>query len=200
MCGRYQNRAVKQRIAEAFRVGIPPTLEILPSYNIAPQTLQPIVRLSRDTAERELAQLRWGLVPFFAKDAKVGYSTVNARAETVTTSPVFRESMKRRRCLVPATGFYEWQKLGNKAKQPWTIELADGEVLAFAGLWDVWKDRTTSNVIETYTIITTDPNDLVLCMIECPSFSRHRITTVGSNPEIRSGLRSTSCAHFRPRE
>ncbi|MGB6689157.1 MAG: SOS response-associated peptidase [Terracidiphilus sp.] len=128
MCGRYQNRAVKQRIAEAFRVGIPPTLEILPSYNIAPQTLQPIVRLSRDTAERELAQLRWGLVPFFAKDAKVGYSTVNARAETVTTSPVFRESMKRRRCLVPATGFYEWQKLGNKAKQPWTIELADGEV------------------------------------------------------------------------
>lgn len=161
MCGRYQNRAVKQRIAEAFRVGIPPTLEILPSYNIAPQTLQPIVRLSRDTAERELAQLRWGLVPFFAKDAKVGYSTVNARAETVTTSPVFRESMKRRRCLVPATGFYEWQKLGNKAKQPWTIELADGEVFAFAGLWDVWKDRTTSNVIETYTIITTDPNELV---------------------------------------
>ena len=161
MCGRYQNRAVKQRIAEAFRLGIPPTLEILPSYNIAPQTLQPIVRLSRDTAERELAQLRWGLVPFFAKDAKVGYSTVNARAETVTTSPVFRESMKRRRCLVPATGFYEWQKLGNKAKQPWTIEFADGEVFAFAGLWDVWKDRTTSNVIETYTIITTDPNELV---------------------------------------
>jgi putative SOS response-associated peptidase YedK len=119
------------------------------------------VRLSRDTAEREIALLRWGLVPFFAKDPKVGYSTVNARAETVTTSPVFREAMKRRRCLVPATGFYEWQKLDRKAKQPWTIELADGDVFAFAGLWDRWKDRATGSVLETYTIITTGLNDLV---------------------------------------
>jgi putative SOS response-associated peptidase YedK len=161
MCGRYQNRAEKQRIAEAFRVRIPPTFEIIPSYNIAPQTSQPIVRLNRDSAERELALLRWGLVPFFAKDSKIGYSTVNARAETVTTSPVFREAMKRRRCLVPATGFYEWKKLDKKAKQPWTIELADGDVFAFAGLWDRWKDRATGSVLETYTIITTDPNNLV---------------------------------------
>jgi putative SOS response-associated peptidase YedK len=107
MCGRYQNRAEKQRIAEAFRVGIPPTFEILSSYNVAPQSEQPIIRLNRDTAEREIARLRWGLVPFFAKDPKIGYSTVNARAETVNTSPTFREAMKRRRCLVPATGFYE---------------------------------------------------------------------------------------------
>ncbi len=105
--------------------------------------------------------MRWGLVPFFAKDSKIGYSTVNARAETVTTSPVFREAMKHRRCLVPATGFYEWQKLDKKAKQPWTIELADGDVFAFAGLWDRWKDRATGGVLETYTIITTDPNNLV---------------------------------------
>jgi len=161
MCGRYQNRAQKQRITEAFRVGIPSTFEIPPSYNIAPQSSQPIVRLNRDTADRELALLRWGLVPFFAKDSKIGYSTVNARAETVTTSPVFREAMKHRRCLVPATGFYEWQKLDKKAKQPWTIELADGDVFAFAGLWDRWKDRATGGVLETYTIITTDPNNLV---------------------------------------
>lgn len=161
MCGRYQNRAEKQRIAEAFRVGIPPSFEILPSYNIAPQTDQPIVRLNRDSAERELALLRWGLVPFFAKDPKIGYSTINARAETVTGSPAFREAMKRRRCLVPATGFYEWQKNGNKGKQPWTIELPNGELFAFAGLWDRWKDRTTGSVLETYTIITTDPNELV---------------------------------------
>jgi len=105
MCGRYQNQAEKQRIAEAFRVGIPPAFDIVPSYNIAPQTDQPIVRLNRDTADRELALLRWGLVPFFAKDPKIGYSTVNARAETVATSPTFREAKKRRRCLVPATGF-----------------------------------------------------------------------------------------------
>jgi putative SOS response-associated peptidase YedK len=161
MCGRYQNRAEKQRIAEAFRVGIPPSFEILPSYNIAPQTDRPIVRLSRDSDERELALLRWGLVPFFAKDPKIGYSTINARAETVASSPTFREAMKRRRCLVPATGFYEWQKIGNKAMQPWTIELPNGEIFAFAGLWDRWKDRTTGSVLETYTIITTDPNELV---------------------------------------
>lgn len=161
MCGRYQNRAQKQRIAEAFRVGIPSTFEIPPSYNIAPQSSQPIVRLNRDTAYRELALLRWGLVPFFAKDSKIGYSTVNARAETVTTSSVFREAMKHRRCLVPATGFYEWQKFDKKAKQPWTIELADGDVFAFAGLWDRWKDRATGGVLETYTIITTAPNNLV---------------------------------------
>lgn len=161
MCGRYQNRAEKQRIAEALRVGIPPTLEILPSYNIAPQTEQPIVRLNRDSNERELALLRWGLVPFFAKDPKIGYSTINARAESVASSPTFREAMKRRRCLVPATGFYEWQKVGNKAKQLWTIELPNGEIFAFAGLWDRWKDRTTGSVLETYTIITTDPNELV---------------------------------------
>ena len=161
MCGRYQNRAEKQRIAEAFRVGIPPSFEILPSYNIGPQTDQPIVRLNRDSDERELALLRWGLVPFFAKDPKIGYSTINARAETVASSPTFREAMKRRRCLVPATGFYEWQKIGNKSKQPWTIELQDREIFAFAGLWDRWKDRTTGGVLETYTIITTDPNELV---------------------------------------
>lgn len=161
MCGRYQSRAQKQRIAEAFRVGIPPTFEILPSYNIAPQTNRPIVRLNRDTAERELALLRWGLVPFFAKDPKIAYSTINARAESLTTSPTFREAMKRRRCLVPATGFYEWQKIGNKTRQPWTIELANGELFAFAGLWDRWKDPATGTVLETYTIVTTDPNELV---------------------------------------
>jgi putative SOS response-associated peptidase YedK len=161
MCGRYQNRAQKQHTAEAFRAGIPPTFEILPSYNIAPQTNQPIVRLNRDSAERELALLRWGLIPFFAKHPKIGYSTINARAETVTSSPTFREAMKRRRCLVPATGFYEWQKTGNRAKQPWTIELLNGEVFGFAGLWDRWKNRATGSALETYTIITTDPNELV---------------------------------------
>ena len=161
MCGRYQNRAEKQRIAEAFRVGIPRTFEIPKSYNIAPQTTQPIVRLSRDTAEREIALLRWGLVPFFAKDPKVGYSTVNARAETVTTSPVFREAMKRRRCLVAGNRLLRVAETRQKAKQPWTIELADGDVFAFAGLWDRWKDRATGSVLETYTIITTGLNDLV---------------------------------------
>lgn len=81
---------------------------LAPSYNIAPQSLQPVVRLSSETGERELTIMRWGLIPFFAKDAKIAYSTINARAETVVKSPVFREPMKRRRCLVPADCFFEW--------------------------------------------------------------------------------------------
>ena len=100
-----------------------------------------------------------GIGPVFRERPE--YSTINARAETVTSSPTFREEMKRRRCLVPATGFYEWQKIGNKPKQPWTIELLNGEIFALAGLWDRWKDRATGSVLETYTIITTDPNELV---------------------------------------
>jgi len=119
------------------------------------------VRLDRETGERELTIMRWGLVPFFAKDAKIAYSTINARAESITTSPVFREPMKRRRCLVPATGFYEWQALDKKSKQPWAIELADGNIFAFAGLWDRWKDKATGQPLETYTVITTDPNELL---------------------------------------
>src|SRR5579862_1726734 len=161
MCGRYQSRADKQRITEAFKVGVPPSFDFVQSFNIAPQSVQPIVRLSRDTSEREIALLRWGLIPFFAKDGKIAYSTINARAETITTSPTFREAMKRRRCLVPATGFFEWQVLGKRTKQPWAIELTDGDVFAFAGLWDRWKDRTTGQALETYTIITTFPNELV---------------------------------------
>lgn len=160
MCGRYYRRSDKQRIAEAFRIGVPPSFDILPSYNIAPQSFQPVIRLDAETQQRELALLRWGLIPFWAKDAKIGYSTINAKAETLTTAPAFREALKRRRCLVPADGFYEWQALDAKTKQPWAIALNDGSPLAFAGLWDTWKDETTGQPLETYTIITTEPNEL----------------------------------------
>lgn len=160
MCGRYYRRSDKQRIADAFRVGVPPTFDILPSYNIAPQSFQPVVRLDAETNQRELALLRWGLIPFWAKDAKIAYSTINAKAETLATAPAFREALRRRRCLVPADGFYEWQKLDAKTKQPWAIALRDGSPLAFAGLWETWKDKTTGQPLETYTIITTEPNEL----------------------------------------
>lgn len=134
---------------------------LAPSYNVAPQSVQPIVRRNSETGQKELTIMRWGLIPFFAKDGKIAYSTINARAETVTTSPMFREPMKRRRCLVPATGFYEWQALDKKSKQPWAIELANEDIFAFAGLWDRWKDKESGQPIETYTIITTDPNELM---------------------------------------
>jgi putative SOS response-associated peptidase YedK len=164
MCGRYGRRADKQRIAEWMQTHNTDVFDdsyLAPSYNVAPQSLQPVVRLDSETGERELTVMRWGLIPFFAKDAKIAYSTINARAETVATSPVFREPMKRRRCLVPATGFYEWQALDKKSKQPWAIELVDGNLFAFAGLWDRWKDKATGQPMETYTIITTDPNELL---------------------------------------
>ena len=131
-----------------------------PSYNVAPQSLQPVVRLSPDTGERELTIMRWGLVPFWSKDGKMAFNTINAKAETITTSPAYREPMKRRRCLVPADWLYEWKKLDAKTKQPYAIAMKDRSLFAFAGLWDSWKDKTTGQTLETYTVITTDPNEL----------------------------------------
>lgn len=132
-----------------------------PSYNVAPQSLQPVVWLDSETGQRELTVMRWGLVPFWAKDSKIGYSTINAKSETVATSPAFREAMKRRRCLVPAEWFYEWQKIDAKTRQPYAIGLRDGSLFAFAGLWETWKDKAKDQVLETYTVLTTDPNELM---------------------------------------
>src|SRR5215469_10910296 len=114
MCGRYGRRADKQRIAEwmqAHDTNVFDDSYLAPTYNAAPQSIQPVVRLGEDSGKRELAILRWGLVPSWSKDVKIAYSTINAKAETVVTSPAFRESMKRRRCLIPAEWFYEWQKI-----------------------------------------------------------------------------------------
>jgi putative SOS response-associated peptidase YedK len=164
MCGRYGRRADKQRIAEWFythNTNVFDESTFAPSYNIAPQSMQPVVRLDPETGERELTVMRWGLVPFWSKDGKAGFSTINARAETVTTSPAFRDAMKRRRCLVPAEWFYEWQKVDAKTKQPYAIGLKDDALFAFAGLWDSWKNKATGQTLETYTIVTTDANELM---------------------------------------
>ena len=135
--------------------------DFAPSFNIPPQSMQPVVRLDSETGERELTVMRWGLVPFWSKDGKAAFNTINARAETVTTSPAFREAMKRQCCLVPADWFYEWQKVDAKTKQPYAIALQDGSLFAFAGLWETWRDRVTGKTLETYTIITTGPNELM---------------------------------------
>lgn len=164
MCGRYGRRADKQRIAEWMQTHNTNVFDdsyFAPSYNVAPQSLQPVVRLDSATGHRELTVMRWGLVPFWAKDSKIGYSTINAKSETVTSSPAFREAMKRRRCLVPAEWFYEWQKIDAKTKQPYAIGLRDGSLFAFAGLWETWRDRTKAQVLETYTVLTTDPNEIM---------------------------------------
>ena len=163
MCGRYGRRADKQRIAAAMQAGYTNVFEeIAPSFNVAPQTLQPVVRLSRDSGERELALMRWGLIPWWAKDGKIGFSAINAKAETLTTSPAFREAFERRRCLVPAEWFYGWVRVDPKTKQSFAIALKDQSMFAFAGLWESWKDKATGERLYTYTIVTTDPNEVVV--------------------------------------
>ncbi len=164
MCGRYFRRSDKQRIAEAFRLGKLPEGFVLPEgdYNVAPTTFQPVIRASRETGARELAMMRWGLVPHFAKslaDFK-GFSTINAKAESLLKRAMWRVPFERHRCLVPADGFYEWKPLNAKTKQPYAFGMKSGEPFAFGGLWDAWKDPATGDWLQSFTIITTDPNEL----------------------------------------
>jgi len=165
MCGRYYRRSDKQRIAEAFRVGVPPSFEILPDYNVAPSSMQPVVVQDRDSGERALRMMRWGLIPYWCEDPKkLGVSTINAKAESLMQKPIWREPFTRRRCLVPADGFYEWQKFDAKTKQPWAFALRSGEPFAFAGLWERWKGADQKSELETYSIITTEANELTSAM------------------------------------
>ena len=163
MCGRYYRRSDKQRIDEAFRLcELPEGFVLPPDYNVAPTTFQPVIRQNRDTGERELVMMRWGLVPYFAKsqaDFK-GFSTINAKAETVTSKAMWRDPFERRRCLVPADGFYEWMKLDAKTKKPYAFAMKDALPFAFAGLWDAWKDPATGEWLQTFSIVTTEPNEL----------------------------------------
>jgi len=162
MCGRYSRRAAAEVLYSHFGLDLDGEVsEIRISYNVAPQTYQPVIHLDEKTGDRRFGLKRWGLVPAWAKDAKMAYATINAKAETVATKPAFREALKRRRCLVPADAFYEWTKLDAHAKQPYAIALQSGEPFAFAGLWDRWKNEGTGQELETFTIITTEPNELM---------------------------------------
>ena len=135
-----------------------------PTWNAAPQSFQPVVRLSSGGSQREAALLRWGLVPSWAKDARVGL--INARAEEVATKPAFRVALKKRRCLVPADAYYEWRQTGAKTKQPYAIALASGEPIAFAGLWESWRDAG-GDALETFTILTTAANERLASIHDC---------------------------------
>lgn len=162
MCGRYFRKSDKQRIAHAFRIGVPPTFEILPSYNIAPASMQPVVLEDGESGEPTLRLMRWGVIPGWCDDPKnLGLSTINAKAETLLEKPLWRESFMRRRCLIPADGFYEWQKTGARTRLPWAFSLASGEPLAFAALWERWKPRSPADMpIEGFSIVTTEANEL----------------------------------------
>jgi putative SOS response-associated peptidase YedK len=160
MCGRFARRSTQEVLADWFGIPLEEMPWFAPTFNAAPQSMQPVVRINRDTGGREIALLRWGLVPFWAKDAKFGYTTINARAEEAPTKPAYREAFKKRRCLIPADAFYEWQRVDKKSKHPFAFALKSRQPYAFAGLWERWQPRD-GEPLETFTILTTDPNSLV---------------------------------------
>jgi len=125
-------------------------------WNVAPTDLLPVVRYDDKAGERSLDMLRWGLVPFWAKDLNVGFANINAKAEGIETRPAFREAFQRRRCLVPVNSFYEWKKTGT-SKQPYAIALADRGLMALAGLWENWRSPA-GEWIRSFAIITTEPS------------------------------------------
>jgi putative SOS response-associated peptidase YedK len=158
MCGRYTHLLTWRQIVRLYGLTeSPPPNDFGPRYNIAPTERAPVVR-ERD-GNREATMLRWGLIPLWAKDKSIGYKTINARAETVATAPAFREAFTARRCLVPASGFYEWLKVSD-GKQPYLIGFKDRRPFSFAGLWESWRDHTSGERFETYTIIATAPNEV----------------------------------------
>jgi putative SOS response-associated peptidase YedK len=159
MCGRFQASSSSAELARWFKTtGLSPNVQ--QRYNAAPTQDLPVVLRDPESGERRLEALRWGLIPFWAKDAKISYSTINAMAETVVTKPAFRDAFARRRCLVPADGFYEWKKLDAKTKQPYRIVMADGSPMAIAGLWERWRDPASGETVRSVTNITGEPNAL----------------------------------------
>ncbi len=159
MCGRFAFYSPAEAVTRVFGVEDPPAIE--PRFNIAPTQFVPVVR-SDDDGVRSVAMLRWGLVPFWAKDRSIGNRMINARAETLAEKPAFRDSFRKRRCIVPANGFFEWRKQGS-VKQPYFIALGGDEPFGMAGLWARWRDREKNGDerLETFTIVTTEPNSAV---------------------------------------
>jgi putative SOS response-associated peptidase YedK len=157
MCGRFAFYSPSEATAALF--GASSSTEVEARYNIAPTQFIATVRHDeQDTPE--LAMLRWGLVPFWAKDPSIGNRMINARAETVAEKPSFRNAYKKRRCLVLADGFYEWRKEGD-GKTPYFISLADGSPFAFAGLWENWNSKESDESLQTTAIITTAASDFM---------------------------------------
>lgn len=157
MCGRY---VLKRKDLEALmqQLGVRDPRDFVSRYNISPGTAIPAIRRARDGG-LELTALEWGLVPFWSKDAKSGAKMANARAEGIGAKPAFREPLRKRRCVVPASGFYEWQTVG-KRKQPWFFQWRDERPFLLAGLWEHWRSADGVD-LETCSLITTTPNDVV---------------------------------------
>jgi putative SOS response-associated peptidase YedK len=157
MCGRFTQQRPASELAEIFAAE-PLADELGARFNIAP-TDEAFVVVQRDE-RRAVTAYRWGLIPHWATDTKSGSRMFNARAETITASPAFRDSFRRRRCLVPVDSFYEWRRIG-AIRQPYRIAREDGRPLVLAGLWAGWRDPATEGVRRTFTIVTTTPNQAI---------------------------------------
>jgi putative SOS response-associated peptidase YedK len=157
VCNRYRLTHAERYLAERFQAW--DEIEARPRYNIAPT--QPILTVRQELGKesRKLTLMRWGLIPAWATDASIGNKTFNARSETVTMTPAFRDSILTKRCLIPASGFYEWRTMGT-VKQPYCFEVGERNLFAFAGLWDEWTNPQ-GQTIDSCTILTTTPNSLV---------------------------------------
>jgi putative SOS response-associated peptidase YedK len=159
MCGRARISSDVSEIRIAFSIPPHRPAPNLPAtWNLAPTDQAAVVRLDPKAGERSLDAMRWGLIPYWARDLKIGYSTINAQCEGIENKPAFREAFKRRRCLVPIDSFYEWKKAG-KEKQPFAIGLADRRIMALAGLWETWRSPK-GETVRSFTIVTTTPNAL----------------------------------------
>ncbi|HEX2329555.1 MAG TPA: SOS response-associated peptidase [Candidatus Angelobacter sp.] len=159
MCGRYRLTAKERYIAEHFGVD-EAEVHWSARYNLAPTQEVAVIRQDRKEPKRHFSLMRWGLIPYWSKDASIAARTINAMAETVAEKPTFRDAVRKNRCLIPADGFYEWKKLGAKEKQPYNIGMRDDGLFAFAGLWDRWK-TPGGDIWETCSVITTDANSLL---------------------------------------
>lgn len=157
MCARYEIDAPPEDLAEVFALAEVPAVK--PRWNAAPTQLLPVVRAAEDGA-RHIDLLRWGLVPAWADDPKIGSRMINARSETVTTKPSFRSALRRRRCLVPVTGFYEWTGEAGR-KRASIFRVGGGRPFALAGLWETWRGAGDANPLVTFTILTTSANEVV---------------------------------------
>ncbi|SDT43271.1 Putative SOS response-associated peptidase YedK [Paenibacillaceae bacterium GAS479] len=157
MCGRYTLVITLEELMRRFLIGDTTIPFHSPQYNIAPS--QMVLAVISDGKHNRLGELKWGLVPPWAEDPKIGFRMLNARAETAAAKPAFREPLRRKRCLIPADGFYEWQKSGT-GKQPMRITLKNGEPFAMAGLYETWISPTGEK-LSTCTVLTTEPNELM---------------------------------------
>jgi putative SOS response-associated peptidase YedK len=155
MCGRYKLSRRKQIVEEYFD-SVSGEEDWAPRYNIAPTQPVAVIRQNPKEPVRQLSLMRWGLIPSWSKDSSVAARMINARSETAATKPAFRDALKSRRCLIPADGFYEWKRMG-KAKQPYCFDVGEGELFAFAGIWDRWRNPS-GTWLETCSILTTTPN------------------------------------------